>query len=137
MKDVTTGTDTRPPRPVHRSILGFDLATEIDQLSAEPAWAEHGRTSKTLAKAATFRVVLTLLRAGGSIGDDDVYAPLTVQILGGEVVAERDGESVVVGAGGLVWFEEGPGWNIRAEQDAALLLSVSWPPERSVEPAFV
>jgi hypothetical protein len=137
MKDVTTGTDTRPPRPVHRPLLGFDLANEIDQLSAEPAWGEHGRTSKTLAKTPTFRVVLTLLRAGGSIGDDDVWAPMSVQVVGGRVTALQGDESIAAGPGGLVWFEEGGGWSVRADEDTALLLSVSWPPERAVEPAFV
>jgi hypothetical protein len=136
MKDVTTGTDTRAPRSLHPPLLGIDLAHEIDQLSAEPAWAEHGRTAKTLAKSATFRVVLTLLRAGGSIGDDDVWSPLTVQILGGRVHAEQGDASIAAGPGSLVWFEEGPGWTVRADEDAALLISLTWPPERTGEPAF-
>ena len=137
MKDVTTGTDTRPARPIHRPLLAFDLAGEIEQLAAEPAWAEHGRTSKTLAKMPSFRVVLTMIRAGGSIGDDDVYAPLSVQVLGGEVRVAHAGEPIEVGAGGLAWLEAGPDWRVTAVEDAALLLSISWPPERSVEPAFV
>ena len=137
MKDVTTGTDTRPPRATNSELLGFDLAREIDQLAAEPAWAEHGRTSKTLAKSPSFRLVLTLLRAGGEIGDDDVWSPLAIQVLGGAVRAAQAGRELHVGAGGLAWFDSGPGWSVIADEDAALLLAVSWPPERSVEPAFI
>jgi len=137
MKDVTTGTDTREPRPIQPQLRGFDLAREIEQLAAEPAWAEHGRTSKTLAKSPTFRLVLTLLRAGGEIGDDDVWSPLAVQVLGGEVVASQAGQDVHVGAGGLAYFDTGPGWSVTARDDAALLLAVTWPPERTVEPSFV
>jgi quercetin dioxygenase-like cupin family protein len=136
MKDVTTGTDTREPRPLDRSLLAFDLTAELESLRSEPGWVEHGRTSKTLAKAQTFRVVLTLLRAGGTVGDDDVWSPIAVQVLGGAVRADRDGQSVDVPDGGLVWFDAGSGWRVTAVQDAALLLAVSWPVERAVEPAF-
>jgi hypothetical protein len=137
MKDVTTGTDTRAPRPIHRSLLTFDLDQELERLTAEPAWAEHGRTAKTLAKTPTFRVVLMQLRAGGSIGDDDVWAPLTVQVLQGRVRSTRGDATVDLGRGGLTWFEDGPGWEVTAIDDSVLLLSVTWPPERAVEPAFV
>lgn len=137
MNDVTTGTDTRPSRPMHQPLLGFDLHAEIERLTAEPAWAEHGRTSKTLAKTPTFRVVLTVLRAGASVGDDDVWSPLAVQVLRGRVDAVRGAATLPLAAGGLAWFEEGPGWRVTATDDAALLLSVSWPPERAVEPSFV
>jgi quercetin dioxygenase-like cupin family protein len=137
MKDVTTGTDTREPRPLDRALLAFDLSAELEALRSEPGWVEHGRTSKTLAKAATFRVVLTLLRAGGTVGDDDVWSPMAVQVLGGAVRAERDGQSVDVPDGGLVWFDAGTGWQVTAVQDAALLLALSWPEDRAIEPAFV
>lgn len=136
-KDVTTGTDTRPPRPTHRPLLGFDLAQEIDGLAAEPAWAEHGRTSKTLAKAPTFRLVLTLLRAGGSIGDDNVWSPLAVHVLGGRARAEQGDTSVELDSGELAWIEEGAGWSVSAIEDAALLVAITWPTERaSAEPSF-
>jgi quercetin dioxygenase-like cupin family protein len=81
--------------------------------------------------------VLTLLRAGGTVGDDDVWSPIAVQVMGGGVRADRDGQSVDVPEGGLVWFEAGSGWQVTAVQDAALLLAVTWPLERSVEPSFV
>jgi quercetin dioxygenase-like cupin family protein len=137
MKDVTTGTDTREPRPLDRALLAFDLSAELESLRSEPGWVEHGRTSKTLAKAATFRVVLTLLRAGGTVGDDDVWSPMAVQVLGGAVRAARDGQSVDVPDGGLVWFDSGTGWQVTAVEDAALLLALSWPEDRAIEPAFV
>ena len=137
MKDVTTGTDTREPRPLDRSLLAFDRVAELESLRTEPGWVEHGRTSKTLAKAPTFRVVLTLLRAGGTVGDDDVWSPIAVQVLDGAVRADRDGQSVDVPDGGLVWFDAGSDWQVTALQDVALLLAVSWPLERSVEPSFV
>lgn len=137
MKDVTTGTDTRDPRPLHQPLLGFDLHAETEALRAEPAWAEHGRTAKTLIKAGQLRIVVVALRAGGSIGDDDVYAPLAIQVLTGAVRADRAGDATDLPSGGLAVFEEGPGWQVTAVEDSIVLLTVTWPPERATEPAFI
>jgi quercetin dioxygenase-like cupin family protein len=62
---------------------------------------------------------------------------MAVQVLGGAVRAARDGQSVDVPDGGLVWFDAGTGWQVTAVQDAALLLALSWPEDRAIEPAFV
>jgi hypothetical protein len=137
MKDVTTGTDTREPRPVAEALATFDLPGELDQLAAEPAWAEYGRTSKTLMKTPHLRLVLTLLRAGGSIGEDDVWAPIGVEVLSGEIRATQATDDVTVRPLGLTVFREGPGWRVTATRDSALLLVISWSPERTVEPSFV
>ena len=138
MKDVTTGTDTREPRPMHRGLLTFDLVVEAEALRAEPAWAEYGRAAKTLAHTPTFRVVLTALRAGGSIGEEEAHAPMTVQVVTGAARADRDGaQSIELPNGGLAWFDGGPGWRVTALVDAVLLLAISWPAERSTEPASI
>ncbi|HET7725712.1 MAG TPA: hypothetical protein VFK54_00155 [Candidatus Limnocylindrales bacterium] len=124
---VTSGTDTREPRALHPAVDVFDLGAEIDALRAEPAWREHGRAAKTLAKAPTQRLVLTLVRAGGEVGDDDTRGPLTLQVLEGRVTAGRGTEALAVPTGGVAWFAAGPGWSARADTDAALLLGVGWP----------
>lgn len=134
MKDVTTGTDTREPRALHDSIMTFDLPAELEALRAEPAWAEYGRAAKTLAKAATSRLVLALVRAGREVGDDDTWGPLAVHVLEGTVTADREGSAERVGPGGIAWFSAGGGWRARAVEDAALLISVTWPEDRAEEP---
>lgn len=131
LKDTTSGSDTRQSRPLHGPLMTFDLAPEIEQLRAEPSWASFGRSSKTLAKASGFRVVLSVVRAGVELGDQDARAPLAVQVLQGSVSAGRGGERALISTGGLAWLSEGAGWAVKAEEDAALLLSVNWPEERA------
>ncbi|MFL5756680.1 MAG: hypothetical protein ACJ77N_10315 [Chloroflexota bacterium] len=135
MKEMTTGTDTRESRELRGEVMAFDLLDEVERLRAEPEWAERGRTSKTLAKAPEFRLVLTLLREGAEIGDADAHAPLAVQVLDGRILAGRSEERVDIDRGGVAWFSPGPGWHARAASDAALLLAMAWPEERAeVEP---
>lgn len=124
---TTSGTDTREARALHPSIEVFDLRAEIDALRAEPAWREHGRAARTLAKAPTQRIVLTLVRAGGEVGDDDTRGPLTLHVIEGEVTAGRGPDTYAVPVGAVAWFAAGPGWSARADTDAALLLGVGWP----------
>src|SRR5205085_5091908 len=107
-----------------RPLLAFDLPAEIEALRSEPSLAEHGRTSKTLAKSPTFRLVITMIRAGGTVGNDDVWSPLAVQVLAGSARASQQDRSVDLPTGGLVWFEAGPGWQVSAVEDAILLLPV-------------
>ena len=126
---TTSGTDTRQARALHPSIEVFDVRAEIDALRREPAWREHGRAAKTLAKAPTQRLVLTLVRAGGEVGDDDTRGPLTLHVLEGKVSAGRGTDTLAVPTGGVAWFAAGPGWSARADTDAALLLGVGWPEE--------
>lgn len=133
MKDMTTGTDLRQPRSMDPSVLGVDLMAEAERLRGEPSWAAHGRAAKTLAKAPQFRVVLSLLRAGREIGEDDAWAPLAVQVLRGSATASRGQDGAELDAGGLAWFGEGPGWRVRATEDAVLLISMSWPEERAAD----
>jgi quercetin dioxygenase-like cupin family protein len=131
MKDITTGTDTREARSMQPAVMGFDLLAEAERLRAEPAWAEHGRSAKTLAKAPAFRVVLSLLRAGGEVGDDDAWSPIAVQVLAGAATAGRGADAVELEAGGMAWIDEGAGWTVHAREDAVLLISMTWPAARA------
>jgi len=128
---VTSGTRTRDPRQLHPSVETFDLRAEMEALRGEPAWREHGRVAKTLAKAPTYRLVLSLVRAGGEVGDDDTWGPLTLQVLQGAVLVGRGSDTHRVPEGGVAWFSAGPGWSARAESDAVLLLGITWPEEQA------
>jgi len=126
---TTSGTDTRGPRELHPTIEIFDLAAEIVALRADPAWGNHGRAAKTLAKSPTYRLVLSLLRAGAEVGEDDAWGPLTLHVLEGVVTAGRGTDSRPVPTGAVAWYAAGRGWRARAETDTAVLLGISWPEE--------
>jgi quercetin dioxygenase-like cupin family protein len=129
--DETSGSDDRESRPLRDTLMKFDLRSEIDRLSREPQWDEDGRSSIVLAKDARLRVLLTLIREGSRIGDDDAEGPMSVQVLGGRVVARRDGRAVELSDGELGTIEAGGVWAVEAQEDSAILLTITWPPERA------
>ena len=45
-----------------------------------------------------------MIRAGGTVGDDDVWSPLAVQVLAGSARASQQDRSVDLPTGGLVWL---------------------------------
>lgn len=132
MKETTTGTGTRGPHALKDALMTFELAREVERLRTEPEWRERDRTSITLVKTPSFRLVLTVLRAGAELGDDDAKGPLAVHVLEGSALVGRDHAAVTVGAGSVATIEPGGRWAVRADGDAALLLAIAWPEERAV-----
>jgi hypothetical protein len=97
--DMTSGSDSREPRPLDAPVLPFDLAHEIDLLYDEPGYGSFGRASKTLAKAPGFPLVLTVARAGATIGNEEAEAPIAIQVLGGSVTVGREVDAGAAGGG--------------------------------------
>jgi quercetin dioxygenase-like cupin family protein len=129
--DQTSGSDDRASRPLRDPLMKFDLREEIDRLSCERQWDEDGRNSIVLAKDARLRVVLSLVREGARIGDNDAEGPMSVQVLGGRVVARRDRQAVELADGEMATIEAGAAWAVEAQEDSAILLTITWPPERA------
>lgn len=125
MHDTTSGSDTREPRALDAPEIGFDLAAELDALRAEAGYTDFGRTSKTLARSGPLRLVLTAVRAGSDVGAALAEGPIAIQVLEGEIAGTRDGSEDHFAAGTVAWFSAGGAWSVRAERDAALLLSVA------------
>jgi quercetin dioxygenase-like cupin family protein len=129
--DQTSGSDDRESRPLRDPLMKFDLRAQIDRLSSEPQWDDDGRNSIVLAKDARLRVLLTLISEGARMGDNDVEGPMSVQVLGGRVVARRDAQAVELRDGELATIEAGAAWAIEAQEDSAILLTITWPAERA------
>ncbi len=129
MTNATTGTGTREARDLDLPIMSFDLQREVERLRLEPTWTEHGRSTKTLAKAPAFRVVLSLVHAGTEIGEDGAWAPLGVLVLSARATGRRDDTAIELPPGRLAWFGQGARWTVAAEEDSVLLLNLSWPGE--------
>jgi quercetin dioxygenase-like cupin family protein len=126
----TSGTDTRGPRTVSAGLSVHRILDEVERLSAEPEWSEGDRDSLTLAKAPDVRLLLSVLRAGARIGDEEAHGSLAVQTLAGAIVVGRDDERVELRAGELAVLQEGAIWWIEAQEQSALLLTMAWPEER-------
>jgi quercetin dioxygenase-like cupin family protein len=123
-RSVTTGTGTRPPRPLLRPAL-IDLESEAATLYGEPEWVEGDRNSRTVATTDRMRIVLTALRAGAELGSVESNDTLAIQALRGDLTLTIDGADVDVRAGQLATIEEARDWTVRATSDALLLLTVA------------
>jgi quercetin dioxygenase-like cupin family protein len=129
--DTTSGTGDRESRPLRDPLMRFDLAAEIDRLTSEREWNEGDRNSIVLAKDARQRVLLTVMRTGARVGDEEAEGPIAVQVLGGRVAVRRDSYEEALGDGELATIEAGGLWSVQAVEDSAILLTLAWPPEQA------
>ena len=125
----TSGTDVRSARPLTRDLLVFDLEREVTQLRSEPQWREGDRNSRTLAKEAELRALLTCLRAGAALDEQDADGRVTVHVLEGRVELRLEDGSEELAAGRLAVLEPGNPWRIHAVEESAVLLTLVWRPE--------
>lgn len=122
-KPVTSGSDTRPPRPLRRPVL-VDVGEEASTLLEEPEWTSGDRNSRTLATTDRLRIVLTALRAGAEMSSEESNDTLAVQALRGRLEVRVEGIDLELEAGQLATAEEPREWRVRAATDALLLLTV-------------
>jgi quercetin dioxygenase-like cupin family protein len=107
----------------------LDIGAEGVGLLAEPEWTGGDRNSRTLFKADTLRIVLTALRAGAVMQNEDPDETVAIQPLQGEVAVRVGSQAIPVRSGALVCVGEGQPWEVRASADSLFLLTVSRPPE--------
>lgn len=124
--DRTSGTEHsgREARTLSPSLAVLDVGAEGVGLLAEPEWSGGDRNSKTLFKGDGLRVVLTALRAGAVMDNDDPDEALTIQGLQGTITVRVGAEEAAVATGQLVCIGDGTPWRIMASSDSLFLLSV-------------
>lgn len=122
-KPVTSGSDTRPSRPLRRPLI-VDLASEAATLFEEPEWRSGDRNSRTVATSDRLRIMLTALRGGAELGSEGSNDTLAVQTLRGRLELDIDGNEVELGEGQLATVEEPRDWRLRAMTDALVLITV-------------
>ena len=126
VEDRTSGTDRdgRPARTLRPALEVLDVGAEGVGLLAEPQWSDGDRNSKTLLKTDSLRIVLTALRAGAVMENDDPDEAVAVHGLQGSVAVRVDTDEVTVGMGQLVCLAGGDPWRIAAASDSLFLLVV-------------
>jgi quercetin dioxygenase-like cupin family protein len=127
--DTTSGSATRDPRTLRQPLMRFNLLDEIGRLAGEPQWNDGDRNSIVLAKDARFRMLLTVLRSGARMSDDDGEATLSIHLITGSATAARGRDSVVLAPGEIAVLEAGSRWSLEANEESAALLTFSWPEE--------
>jgi quercetin dioxygenase-like cupin family protein len=108
-------------------LLTFDLAAEIEQLNNEKHWLKDGRISKTLVKHSDFRIVLMFMKAGTLMQEHKTDARISIHALSGRLLIKLDRQTVELPAGHLLVLEKGLMHDVKALEESAFLLSISWP----------
>ena len=108
-------------------LLRFDLNSEIDRLQTDEHWLKDGRISKTLAKYSDFRIVLVLMRAETLMQEHKADARISIQSLRGRLSIQLPEKPVELSAGHLLVLEKSLPHDVKAIEDSAFLLSISWP----------
>jgi len=128
--DQTSGTEHagREARTLSPSLEILDLGAEGVRLLGEPEWSAGDRNSKTLLKSDSLRVVLTALRAGAVMDNDDPDEAATIQGLHGTLTVRVGDQESTVAMGQLVCIGSGTPWRIMSSSDSLFLLSMGREP---------
>jgi quercetin dioxygenase-like cupin family protein len=131
MYGPTTGNDEREARPLMERLMVFAPRLEAARLRSETEWRDGDRNSMTLAKEVDFRVVLSVLRPGATLHDDNGDGRASLQLLEGRAVVSVDGEEVQLDTGELATVNSGRRWQLRSEGESTVLLTIAWPREKA------
>ena len=127
----TSGTDTREARAMIEPLMHFSLVEEIAALRAEEEYRTRDRNSRTLAKETDFRVLLSVLRSGAALDEQDGHARASVQVLEGTARLGIDGDETELHAGELAVVDSGNAWLLQAQSECAVVLTLAWPREKA------
>jgi quercetin dioxygenase-like cupin family protein len=109
-------------------LLHFNLSDELRQLRKEDSWTRgSGRSSRTLAKYPDFRIVLVLMKPGSEMKEHHADARISIQTLQGRVRLQLSDQAVELGSGELMCLESGIHHDVKALEESAFLITVSWP----------
>jgi quercetin dioxygenase-like cupin family protein len=127
----TSGTDSRGSRPLIEDLMVFSLPAEIDALREEDQYRNGVRNSATLAKEVDFRVLLTVLRPGATLDEEDGDARASLQLLDGSATLKVEDEESDLSASDVAVIDAGRSWLLTATTECALLLTLAWPREKA------
>lgn len=107
----------------------LDIGAEGVALLTEPQWTDGDRNSRTLFKADTLRIVLTALRAGAVMQNEDPDEAVAIQPIQGEIAVRVGSQELPARSGELVCVGHGEPWEVRASADSLFVLTVGRPPK--------
>ena len=107
----------------------LDIGAEGVALLTEAQWTDGDRNSRTLFKADTLRIVLTAMRAGAVMQNEDPDEAVTIQPIQGEIAVRVGAQELPARSGELVCVGHGQPWEVRASADSLFLLTVGRTPQ--------
>jgi len=110
------------------SLLHFNLSVELRRLREEDSWNRgSGRSSKTLAKYPDFRIVLVLMKPDSEMKEHHADARISIQTIQGRIRLQLPDQALELGSGELMCLESGIAHDVKAIEESAFLITVSWP----------
>ena len=107
-------------------VLLLRLNDEISGILAETPWQQTGRNARTLAKYASFRIVLTALKQGSALEEHRAKGCLSIQMLEGRVRVTAGGEVLELSRGDLVALDHAVPHAVQALEDCIFLITMSF-----------
>jgi quercetin dioxygenase-like cupin family protein len=121
----TEATLNRPggARAIDASYIFTDIAATIDQLKDEKAWDKNDRNGITIFKSGNIRIVISALKAGAFIGENEVEGYMSIQILRGRAVFTTSDGDVSLRENQMVTLHPHVIHSFKAVSDCIVLLS--------------
>jgi mannose-6-phosphate isomerase-like protein (cupin superfamily) len=127
----TSGNDEREARSLMDRLLVFSLPDAARGLRAEAEFREGDRNSVTLAKEVDFRILMSVLKDGAIIHENNGDARASVQLLDGNAALDVDGDEANLTAGQLATIDVGHRWQLTSRGESTVLLTIAWPREKA------
>ncbi len=118
-------------RPLTGPHLTFRIAGQVEELRTDDAYLRSGRAGRTLAKDGALRLTLVVLAKGVEVGTHLAESPMTLHCVEGSLRYRVEDESLSIRSGEILFFGPGHAQDIRAEEDTALLLTITGGQETS------
>lgn len=107
-------------------IAQFDLNSEMSEAEQKKPWP-NGHFAKMLFKKHDLRVVLISLERGARMNEHHADGTISVQVLKGSMRINVGGKPYELSAGNLFTLGSSIRHDVEATEDAAFLLTMSWP----------
>lgn len=120
---------SRPASAEHGAV--FDFASLTRELREEESYAREGHTARTLLRAPDLRVILVVVRAGGTISEHHAQVTATVHVLAGKIRLQLPNRQVHLEVGQFLTLGPGLEHDVQAETDGSFLLTLGWPQGRA------
>jgi len=121
-------TSVRTLPALDAKLIQVDVSTACEQLRQEERWRTTGRNAMTVVKYSRLRVVLEIMRPGAQMEDAHpaTSGDVVIQVLSGHLQLDVDGQTLDVDAGRLVALDGRVPSVVRALDESAFLIWVSW-----------
>jgi quercetin dioxygenase-like cupin family protein len=112
--------------------LKFDLSGELLELRRKDSFCrETGRSSKTLAKHADFRIVLVLMKSDTQMTQHQAEGRISIYQLSGNIRVYLPNQTFTLATGELLVLDGGVLHDIEALEESSFLLTISWRSDRT------